>query len=284
MEKQRAYLEVLSACPQITSDYSFINLWGWAGEYGLEWSWSGSLVWIRQTLPEEAYWAPIGPWDQLDWVDIFAPDRSLAQHFIRVPENLMAIWKQTFTNDIRIEDSRGHWDYVYDAEKLIGLRGNKLHKKKNLVKQFTKRYDFSYAPLEPDLIEQALGLQTDWCTWRDCESFDTLAAENRVIQHILMHWNDLAGITGGILQVNGAMAAYTVAEQLTGDMLLIHFEKADQTYKGAYQAINQMFVSKYSGNFKTVNREQDLDDAGLRKAKLSYQPTNFLRKYNISHS
>jgi hypothetical protein len=39
------------------------------------------------------------------------------------------------------------------------------------------------------------------------------------------------------------MVAYTVAEALTRDMLLIHFEKGDTQYKGIYQAINQKFLA-----------------------------------------
>ncbi|MFH1991377.1 MAG: hypothetical protein ABIK98_03065 [Pseudomonadota bacterium] len=30
LEKQQAYLQRLSECPQKSSDYSFVNLWGWA--------------------------------------------------------------------------------------------------------------------------------------------------------------------------------------------------------------------------------------------------------------
>ena len=78
-----------------------------------------------------------------------------------------------------------------------------------------------------------------------------------------------------------AIAAYTVAERLTNDMLLNHFEKASPMYKGGYQAINQMFLSRTRGEFKTVNREQDLDDEGLRQAKLSYHPSGFLKKYQV---
>ena len=40
VEQQTEYLKRLSFCPGITSDYSFINLWAWAEEYGL---WGGSL-------------------------------------------------------------------------------------------------------------------------------------------------------------------------------------------------------------------------------------------------
>jgi hypothetical protein len=78
------------------------------------------------------------------------------------------------------------------------------------------------------------------------------------------------------------MAAYTVADGLTQDTVVIHFEKGDTQYKGVYQAINQMFLVHGAANFALVNREQDLNDEGLRKAKLSYHPTQFLRKYRVA--
>ena len=281
LQRQTAYADILATCPQTTSDYSFINLWGWAEEYGLSWAWTDSLVWIKQTRPETVYWAPIGPWEKNDWMAGIKTHVFKNNPFIRVPEKLMKIWKTSFSDRIQIQESRGQWDYIYDASKLIELRGNKFHKKKNLVNQFTKKYEFEYKPLESDMITHALNLQTDWCTWRDCESSDTLAAENRVIQRILPVWNGIHGIFGGVLLVDETMVAYTVAERLMDDMLLIHFEKANQTYKGAYQAINQVFLSHFDNTIKTVNREQDLDDDGLRKAKLSYHPIDYLRKYRV---
>jgi hypothetical protein len=74
--------------------------------------------------------------------------------------------------------------------------------------------------------------------------------------------------------------AFTVAEGFTEDMLVIHFEKALPEYIGVYQAINQMFLDHTQG-FSLVNREQDLGDEGLRAAKLSYNPTGYIRKYHV---
>jgi hypothetical protein len=78
------------------------------------------------------------------------------------------------------------------------------------------------------------------------------------------------------------MVAYTVGEALTNQTVVIHFEKGDTQYKGIYQAINQMFLAYSAGHFLLVNREQDLDEPGLRKAKLSYHPAEFLQKYRVT--
>ena len=282
LEKQADYVEILSRCPQIASDYSFLNLWAWAEEYGLLWAWDGDLVWIRQSLPEERSWAPVGPWDAIDWQNRFRASQSARSVFTRVPEMLSNLWREKMPPEIHIEEERGNWDYLYKVMDLVELKGNRYHKKKNLLNQFSRKYAFSYLPFGAELVDQAMAMQTDWCTWRDCESSDILSSENRAIFKILKNWRQLAGLFGGALMVDGSMVAYTVAEALTPDTLLIHFEKGDTAYKGIYQAINQIFLATSANHYTFVNREQDLNDQGLRKAKLSYHPVDYLRKCRVT--
>jgi hypothetical protein len=279
LNQQEAYDWVLAVCPQPTSDYSFINLWAWADEYGLIWAWENNLVWIQQTIPEPVYWAPVGDWRKVDWPEIFSR-MSGPTEFTRVPEKLAELWKESM-GDGRViaEPLRGHWDYLYASADLISLKGNRYHKKKNLLNQFMSGYTYRYEPLGPEMTEKALSLQNDWCTWRDCEASDMLSAENRVIEKVLKNWTRLNGLSGGALLVNEEIVAYTIAEMLGAGTLVIHFEKGNPDYKGVYQAINQMFLERFGNPDILVNREQDLDDAGLRKAKLSYNPVDFLRKF-----
>jgi hypothetical protein len=282
LARQRAYRQHLAECGQIASDYSFINLWGWAEAYGLEWAWDQDLVWIRQTLPQPALWAPVGAWQNVDWRRVLAEVQPPGGRLIRVPEPLVEIWKTATAGRMAASEARGHWDYLYDVKEMIALPGNRYHKKKNLVRQFQRNYDAAYAPLGPDTVAEALGLQSDWCTWRDCEAVDTLAAENAAIARVLNDWSALEGLCGGLLRVDGHLAAYTVAERLAADTLLIHFEKGDPEFKGVYQAINQAFLAhNVDPAIRWVNREQDLDDEGLRRAKLSYNPEAFIKKFEV---
>ena len=282
LEMQGRYREHLAESPQKTSDYCFANLWGWAEVYGLHWAWSDGLVWIKQTVPEEIFWAPVGLWGAVDWNRCVSSYFNGQTQFIRIPENLLEIWKGNIGQHITVEETRGQWDYLYSVTELVELRGKRFHKKKNLLNQFKKKYDFKYLPFGPEIIDMAREMQEDWCTWRDCESFEALAAENRAISRILNSWEKIYGLGGGAIMVDQEMAAYTIVESLSREMLVIHFEKGNAKYKGVYQAINQMFL-EHSGNESSIaNREQDLDDEGLRKAKLSYNPTGFLKKYRIT--
>lgn len=283
LAQYRSYQNQLQACSQITSDYSFANIWGWADEYELTWARYHELVWIAQQKPVPTYWAPVGDWSKVDWPSCFEQVFPMGAQFVRVPEKLADLWKSALPNQIKIEEARGEWDYLYATKELAELRGNRFHKKKNLLRQFQKKYDFTYVPMAPALVEDALSMQTDWCLWKDCESSDTLTSENRAIERILTHWASFENLLGGGIISDGKLIAYTIAEPLSEDMLVIHFEKGNQDYKGIYQAINQMFMATITDSFTTVNREQDLDDPGLRKAKLSYNPIGFQKKYKLRY-
>jgi len=138
LDRQEAYLRYFQKCPQKTSDYSFVNLWAWTEAYGLSWAWDNDLVWIKQTLPQTVYWAPVGPWEQVDWKSRLSPFIEGQAIFIRIPENLVLFWKACLENQIQIIEARGHWDYLYSIEELIQLKGNRFHKKKNLLNQFKR--------------------------------------------------------------------------------------------------------------------------------------------------
>ncbi len=282
LEQQSAYLEFLDTCPTKASDYSFVNLWGWADIYGLEWAWSSDLVWVRQTRPETLYWAPVGNWGGVNWKQTLKENFSGSVQFGRIPKELLGVWQQINDMHLDAQPTRRHWDYLYSVTDLAELKGRKYHKKKNLLNQFLKKYDYSYLSLSAENIHLTTRMQEDWCTWRDCAAEEALDSENRAILKILDNWEEFDRLMGGALMVDNRMVAYTLAEELADDNLVIHFEKGDADYKGVYQAINQIFLQQAGQPYQTVNREQDLGSEGMRKAKMSYNPIGYIEKYNVT--
>lgn len=280
IDDMQQYLDILRKNDTRASDYSFANIWGWAPHYGLEWRFDGTLCWIRQNRPTPCYWAPVGPWDEVEnWRE--KPEMASGSTFIRVPERLCEIWSVALEDSVEIEEGRGQWDYLYLSSDLCGLSGNRYHKKKNLLNQFLKQYDYEYRPLSESCVETVLNMQTEWCRWHDCEESESLLAENDAVARVLTHWKDIPGLCGGIIRIDGVPVAYTLAEPLNEDTLIIHFEKGANGVKGVYQAINYLFCNDVGKDFTYINREQDLDDEGLRKAKLSYLPTGFAKKCQV---
>ncbi len=277
--EQKEYRRILNQCAQICSDYSFINVWGWQELYGLKIARTKNLFWIRQTIPYDVFWAPIGNWKQIDWLEY--TDILRGNTFIRVPEILVNEWKKYFHRISEISEDRDQWDYLYLVQELIDLKGNRFHKKKNLFSQFEKKYKYQFVELKEDWINEAENFQVDWCYYKDCDDKEILIKENKVILKVLEKWDSLEGVLGGGLVVDGNLIAYTIAEPLDSQSLVIHFEKGCPTYKGVYQAINKIFLLECAKRFKFVNREQDLGDKGLRRAKMSYNPCCFLKKFSV---
>ena len=276
LDLQHDFNNLLNNTSQIASDFSFANVYGWAEVYGLQVAFDQGLAWIRQNKPCPLYWAPMGNWD-VDWKKIIK-NLSGPVKIVRVPENLAIIWRKALP-EITIKSDRNHWDYLYSVADLIALKGNRFHNKKNLYNQFIKNYEYSYVRLEKSYIEKALALQNQWCLWKECEDSGPLEAENHAIVRVFSRWDDLEGLFGAGLMVGEDMVAYTVAEALSEHHLVIHFEKGCPGHKGVYQAINKLFLENSAGNFEIVNREQDLGDKGLKKAKESYNPLGYLKKF-----
>lgn len=284
LDESETYYARWAITPRRSLDYTLPNLWGWQKYYGLEWRFDERLCWIRQTIPGVIHWAPIGDWRATDWVTALpATFRDEARTFHRVPEELVNIWKDQLGDKVLVEEERGQWEYLYLQEELANLPGNKFHKKRNHYNSYVKAYgEPDYRSISDKMVEDVLGCQDDWCQWHECADSPSLLAENNAVNRVLTHWDSFRRMCGGSLYVEDKMIAFSVGEALDAENLGVHFEKGLNGYKGVYQAINLQFARHAGAGFTYINRAQDMDEDGLRQAKMTYLPHEFLRKYQVT--
>lgn len=184
-----------------------------------------------------------------------------------------------FPGQFAFTSLRDSFDYVYDAESLITLRGKKLSSKRNHINHFLAEVsDWRFEPLTMDNLADAHAMSLKWCEEAGCtEGDNSLFEESCAVEQAFQYYEAL-GLDGGLLRANGRVIAFTMGEPLNDDTYLVHIEKAFYDIQGAYQMINQQFAQHAFGGFKYVNREDDAGDEGLRKAKLSYQPAMLMEK------
>lgn len=280
LEEREKYYNCWHATPQRSIDYTLANLWGWQEFYGLEWQIEADMIWVRQTSPQKVLWAPIGDWLAYDWQKAL-PALSGAV-FTRVPEDLLKIWQEQFPEKIESEDERGQWEYIYLQKELAGLPGNRFHKKRNHYNSYVKAYgEPDYRVVTAAMVNTVLSVQDDWCHWHECEDSPSLQAENIAIQRVLTHWDAFRDLVAGSLYVDDRMIAFAVGEKLDAKNLGVQYEKGLNGYKGVYQAMNCEFVRHAGEAYEWINRAQDLDEDGLRQAKMTYLPVSYLRKYKV---
>lgn len=284
--EDRAILErYFSAQDLHVSDFSFTNLYLWHFSRSISYAIVDGLLCIKtQYHGEQPFlFYPLGQGDKravieqlMERFDSHAIPFSFRSLNLKMTQELERLFPARF----EFIHNRDRSDYIYAVEELIELKGRKFHKKKNHLNRFFELYpNFSYENLSSENVEELLEAWKLWFGRIADEADEGLKNEYIGIVETLKQFDNMS-YKGGILRVEGKIVAFTLGEQLDSDSVVVHIEKADTEYHGAYQAINQQFLANEWQHLKYVNREEDLGIEGLRRAKLSYQPVSFVDKYN----
>lgn len=209
---------------------------------------------------------------------------------------------------LHFEENRGDSDYIYSAESLASLAGNQYKKKRNHISRFNRTYsDYEIRPLTHENYADALEVEKKWlkveslgesgdsdceCTcecreaaWAErSEDEKSRMAEYCAIREAIEHFDELS-MKGAVLYVGGVPAGMTMASEIVPGAWDIHFEKVIDEYaeNGGYAIINKLFAERLvAAGAKSINREEDINIEGLRKAKLSYYPQTILDKTHVT--
>jgi len=181
------------------------------------------------------------------------------------------------------EEARDNFDYLYESESLITLAGKKLHSKRNFINRFKAEQEgnWRYEPIDARNIGDAWRMNVEWCAEMGCGEDPSLLEESCAVRNCFETF-DALGLRGGLLRVGDRAVAFSMGRPLSSDTFIVHIEKAFASVAGAYPMINQQFAAHNCAEYRYVNREDDVGDEGLRKAKLSYRPAILLEKYLVS--
>ena len=95
---------------------------------------------------------------------------------------------------------------------------------------------------------------------------------------LIDHFEKL-GIMGAMIESQGKIVAFSLAAPINEKMVDVMVEKAYHEINGAYAVINRDFALNCFTQFELINREDDMGIENLRKAKMSYFPTEIRKKF-----
>lgn len=195
-----------------------------------------------------------------------------AVKYLNLPEDRYLVEEQV--------DSR---DYLYNGDAMRSLAGKKLHKKKNRVNAFKREYEgrYEYRRLCCSDSHDVWVFLDRWRQQKGEEVEEHLDYEVKGIHDILKNCSEFSIHMGGVY-IDGQMEAFTIGSYNPVEhMAVIHIEKANPEINGLYQFINQQFLIEEFPEAEWVNREDDMGLEGLRKAKMTYYPADYARKYLV---
>jgi hypothetical protein len=281
IEDKSIFTQMLQACPPNISEYTFTNLFMWSGPKKMEFAqYEEGLVLAAEKEGKRYFLPPIGYQDCLKTF-AFLMDYGLKKNireFELVPEYQKKHIKYA---SARIMPDRNNFDYLYKATSLATLKGWRLDGKRGFVKKFKENYSFVYKKYDSAMKKDCLELFNKWMAGKMTAN-PSVEREKIAFSTFLDHF-DLLDAAGGVVFVEGQAVALSFGEKLNDTTFVVHFEKADSSYTGSYQMMNQLFIQNEAAErCLFVNREQDMGIEGIRKAKESYVPIRLIKKYKVT--
>ncbi|MCL2018338.1 MAG: phosphatidylglycerol lysyltransferase domain-containing protein [Oscillospiraceae bacterium] len=234
------------------------------------------------------YFFPAGRGEFSDAVSVLRDDAAKDNrplNFVTMNKASMEWLKEEFPGEFEFSTNRDFYDYVYNFTDLSELAGKKYHSKRNFINRF-KENNWKFEPISPQNILECAEMNEQWL--KEYELADKgVIRESCVVNMGLQHFFDL-GLSGGLLRVDGEVAAFTFGEPASSDTFVVHAEKAftktpsGEQLMGAYPTINQEFVNYACTGYTFINREEDIGHENLRKAKMSYHPVFLEEKYKAT--
>ena len=278
--------------PFYISEGQFLNQFIWSGYYDTKyivkdnylffiWKVNGKLAtmmpYCKQEDIETVFWK---------MKDYFNNELDVPFTLYLADTNFVETMKQSprFLETFTIEEDRTCFDYIYSADKLRTLSGKAYHKKKNHLNAFLKEYDgrYEYRSLSCANIEEVKEFHKRWLAERTItDRLNCIESEEDGVFRIFDNCFLLECRIGGIY-IDDNLEAYSIGSYNPATKYAyIHIEKANPNFRGLYNYINQQFLIHEFPEAEFVNREDDLGQEGLRKAKLSYRPVYLAEKYTI---
>ncbi|MDE5594022.1 MAG: DUF2156 domain-containing protein [Muribaculaceae bacterium] len=271
-----------------TCDYTLGGMFMWIDYFGYEYAIVDDTLFIKgisENHPDMvAFSLPLGKMPLKDSVALikdYCRANGLRPAFSAIPENKAAEIAELCGGHTEILE--GWSDYLYDASSLATLTGKAYSKKRNHVNRFlSDNPDAKLEMLTAENLDEARAflekVNTDDKVDSETASYE-LTQCKEVLDNI-----DLYLFDGAILRdQSGNVCAVTLGE-VVGDTLFVHIEKMNHEISGAGETINKLFASemleRYNG-IRFINREEDMNDPGLRYAKESYHPCALLNKCNV---
>ena len=267
-------------------EYTFGNIVIWKGVYETKVAFikeRGAV--IRHGSHGAGYLFPVGEYNLRDVITAMMEDAARVGEEFRIFGADMSdfeMLQEEFFGKFRYKQERDYAEYVYLSENLRELKGRKYHQKRNHISRFLQNNpNHEFKIIDRDSIAKVRAMNDEWCALYGCSENDNMSDEQCATQRAFENFFEL-GFDGGFIESEGRVVAYSMGEPITGDTYCVHIEKAFHEIQGSYAMINREFARRFCEGYTYINREDDVGEEGLRKAKLSYHPEFLTEKLTVT--
>ncbi len=279
-----ALARILAEDPQEIAGYTPGALVAWAPIHKYAWMPFGHnaalIACVVEPDPNQHLLQPVGELSDEDLRDLTSALASFGREvkLFGVTERFVAK-NPAFVAAFEIKDEPNSANYIYRATDLANLTGSKYAAKRNHIARAAREFDFTSAELSSADVEECLALAKSLLDEGASPSFrNDLIACTAAMRQL-----GALGLRGKVIRVDGAVAAFSLWERQSHDTAVVHFERARRDLPGLYQIVNRETArTMLAEGYAFINREEDLGDPGLRRAKRSYYPAHLAKSFTLT--
>lgn len=254
-------------------------------------------LWLRTvsiSVDDPVYYLPIGTnltAAHVEMLEAVAADEGTPLRLYGPVDDLLrAVKRAVPERRFRIVSSSGDWDYLYRRDRIETLDGRAMAKKRNLAKRYrTANPEAVFRPfvredgsVDEETIARALEFLDAWYA-AETEGAPLSASleEERATIHRAFSPDITPALFGGVLFSDGTPEArvdgFSYGARLTPRMAAVHIEKGRRD-PGVYPVLSSAFAASLPEEIRILNREEDINVPGLRRAKLQWAPLGDVQK------
>lgn len=186
-----------------------------------------------------------------------------------------------------IQFRRKEGDYLYPADALVALAGDPYKSQRALCNRAAREQTVTTESYRDDHRADCVLLYRRWADQKRTRHLDQMGTwllEDAEAAHTLVfHEHERMGLSGTIVRLNEAIAAYTFGYWLTPHTWCIVLEVADRSIPGLAQWVfRETCRTAMTRGAVHINAMDDAGLPGLRAAKLGYRPSAVLDTWVIT--
>jgi uncharacterized protein len=282
--------EFVEKCGYHGCDYNFVGMWSWENMGpGMEWAKIGENVVFKwwDYEKDEYYCSVLGKTDVarsvMQVLEYVQGKKGIADKLQLEPGQIADELAET--SEVICLPDRDRSDYVFDVEEIASLAGGKWGRIRALVNQFNRNYPGAVVKRleysDKSVVKGMFELFEGWGD-RQKNKKDVKLEREAMIRNL--EFAALGKLVGVGVYINDKLAAFSTSSVAFGEYAQAHFRKADTSYVGVYQFLEQRTAIILRGmGRKLLNFEFDIGVPGLRKAKLAWNPVKMLDKYFVRY-
>lgn len=273
------------------SDYNFTSLWCWDIDNKRELSFLNNNLVIKFSdyATGQPFFTFLGVQDTCDTAKKlldYSDSVGVKPELRLVPEISI---HDISSNELKITADPDNFDYIYLTARMAGLSGNQYRYKRQDAERFVGEHpthSFEIADLSQTETRDAITrISRSWRVFRGIDEDDqSINHEAEAIQR-LFELLSCREIVAGLIRIDGEPTAFTIEEIVSQAFSIGHFWKTAQRIRGEYEFMaRSMAAYLQSRDVIYWNWEQDLGLKALHDSKMSYRPSDFLKKFTITRS